>query len=139
MHLVNSDFFTIKVYHGGHYYHIEKKYIGGCISYYDDVDKDKMSLTEVYGMMMGITRSYAGKRIDYYYSIGSEEDIVAKLNNDGDALMMCCCVPRVRLVILYLDHRYLDPESNEEDDDLFMYEDCIPLIGFSQAGSSGEK
>nr|XP_011458231.1 PREDICTED: TMV resistance protein N-like isoform X2 [Fragaria vesca subsp. vesca] len=105
---VNSDLFTIKVYHGGHYDHIEKKYIGGSISYYDDVDKDKMSLTEVDGMMMGINRSYA------------------------DALMMCCCVPRVRLVILYLDHRYLDPKR-------FMYEACIPSIGFSQAGSSGEK
>ncbi|KAL6198047.1 hypothetical protein ACLB2K_027839 [Fragaria x ananassa] len=95
---------------------------------------DIMIITEVYGMMMGINRSYAGKKIDYYYSIGSEEDIVTKLNNDGDVLMMCCCVPRVRLVILYLDHRYLDPENIDHRcaDNVILYNGEKSSVGVEE-------
>lgn len=93
-----------------------------------------MSLTEVDGMVRGINPKYAGTRIDYWYSIGSEEDGKTKLSCDSDVIRMCCLVPEIRLVILYLDHLELDPAYEESLDDLFMYEDQIP--GWSQAASS---
>ncbi|XP_061991204.1 uncharacterized protein LOC133709465 isoform X2 [Rosa rugosa] len=129
----------MKVYHGGYMDHINNKYVGGKISYYDNVDKDKMSLVEVDSMVRGIDPSYVGKRIDYWFSIGSEDDATTKVNNDQDVITMCCCVPDIRLVILYLDHRDLwdDVLDDVEDDfdDFFVFEQ--QQWGFSQAGSSG--
>ncbi|XP_024178246.1 uncharacterized protein LOC112184209 [Rosa chinensis] len=87
---IHPDYFTIKVYHGGYIEHEDSKYIGATVSYYDNVDKDKMSLTEVDGMVRGIKSEYVGTRIDYWYSIGSEEDAMSKLNNDSNVIRMCC-------------------------------------------------
>ncbi|XP_004295812.1 PREDICTED: uncharacterized protein LOC101295700 [Fragaria vesca subsp. vesca] len=93
----NPDYFSIKVYYGGYIDHISGTYIGGSISYYDNVDKDKMSLTEVDGMVRGINCAYGGQMIDYWYSIGGEDNQKTKLNNDSDTITMCCRVPEIRL------------------------------------------
>ncbi|XP_062021198.1 uncharacterized protein LOC133737709 [Rosa rugosa] len=129
------DYFTVKLYHGG--YFSGNQYIGGKINYYEFVDKDRMSLVEVDAMVRGLNQDYVGKRIDYWYRIGTEDDALTKLSTDLDAVTMCCCVPQIRLVILYLDHWYLKPDYIEIDDDLMDEEDEYHDFAFSQVGSSG--
>ncbi|KAK9911747.1 hypothetical protein M0R45_035639 [Rubus argutus] len=40
-------------------------YIGGKFDYYDMVDKDRMSMIELDGMVKGLNKRYVGSRIDY--------------------------------------------------------------------------
>lgn len=128
---VNPDYFTVKIYHGGCM--INNNYVGGKFDFYDNVDKDRMSLTEVDGMVKGLNKAYVGQRIDYWFRIGSEDDALTKLTTDADVTTMCCCVPEIRLVIIYLDHLDLRDAFEDDFDDLFMYENCW----FSQTSSSG--
>ncbi|XP_040374739.1 uncharacterized protein LOC121052874 [Rosa chinensis] len=123
------------MYHGGIIR--ENKYVGGKISYYDNVDKDKMSLIEVDSMVRGIDPTYVGRRMDYWYSIGSEDDALTKLSTDFDAIQMCCCVPQIRLVIIYLDHLDLHDDYQSDGDDVEMFDDDPTAWGYSQAGSTG--
>ncbi|KAM5585145.1 hypothetical protein ABKV19_004510 [Rosa sericea] len=123
------------MYHGGIIR--ENKYVGGQISYYDNVDKDKMSLIEVDSMVRGIDPAYVGRRMDYWYSIGSEDDALTKLSTDFDAIQMCCCVPHIRLVIIYLDHLDLHDDYQSDGDDVEMFDDEPTAWGYSQAGSTG--
>ncbi|XP_024184621.1 uncharacterized protein LOC112189508 isoform X2 [Rosa chinensis] len=123
------------MYHGGIIR--ENKYVGGKISYYDNVDKDKMSLIEVDSMVRGVDPAYAGKRIDYWYSIGSEDDALTKLSTDFDAIQMCCCVPQIRLVVIYLDNLDLHGDYQSDTDDVEMFDNEPTAWGYSQVGSSG--
>ncbi|PRQ57820.1 putative transposase, mutator type, MULE transposase domain-containing protein [Rosa chinensis] len=132
---VHPELFTIKMYHGGIIR--ENKYVGGKISYYDNVDKDKMSLIEVDSMVRGVDPAYAGKRIDYWYSIGSEDDALTKLSTDFDAIQMCCCVPQIRLVVIYLDNLDLHGDYQSDTDDVEMFDNEPTAWGYSQVGSSG--
>ncbi|PRQ20047.1 putative transcription factor interactor and regulator CCHC(Zn) family [Rosa chinensis] len=124
----------MKIYHGGNIF--GNKYVGGKISYYDYVDKDKMSLTEVDNMEKGLNPDYGGSRIDYWFRIGSEDDALTKLNSDLDVMTMVCCVPDERLVILYLDHIYEGDEDDNEEDEVYMYPADFDFM-FSQSGSTG--
>ncbi|KAK9929541.1 hypothetical protein M0R45_026636 [Rubus argutus] len=120
------------MYHGG--FIRNNSYIGGKFDYYDMVDKDKMSLIEIDGMVKGLSQTYAGSRIDYWYAIGSEDDALTKMTTDFDVSTMCCCVPEFRLVIIYLDHLDLHYDFSIDSD---VYEDEISNCVFSQVGSNG--
>ncbi|KAK9951610.1 hypothetical protein M0R45_007048 [Rubus argutus] len=90
------------MYHGGCIRN--NNYVGGKVDFYDNVDKDRMSLVEVDNMVMRLNQDYEGHKIDYWFKIGHEDDALTKISSDADVMTMCCCVPVIRLVILYLDH-----------------------------------
>ncbi|XP_062024551.1 uncharacterized protein LOC133740625 [Rosa rugosa] len=119
----HPDYFTVKVYHGGCIR--DSKYVGGKVDFYDNVDKDRMSLVEVDNMVRQLNPAYSNQRIDYWYKVGDEDDELIKQETDRDVMIMCCVVPQWRLIILYLDHMELHSVFREEDDDIFMYEDFL--------------
>ncbi|XP_062023137.1 uncharacterized protein LOC133739371 isoform X2 [Rosa rugosa] len=119
----HPDYFTVKVYHGGCIR--DSKYVGGKVDFYDNVDKDRMSLVEVDNMVRQLNPAYSNQRIDYWYKVGDEDDELIKLETDIDVMIMCSAVPQWRLIILYLDHMELHSVFGEEDDDIFMYEDFL--------------
>ncbi|XP_024200093.1 kinesin-related protein 4-like [Rosa chinensis] len=125
------DYFTIKVFHGSCIR--DNKYVGGNVNFFDYVDKDKMSLVEIDNMVRQLDPTYEGQRIDYWYRIGSEDEALTKLSTDLDAITMCCCVPSIRLVLLYLDHIELHGVYGDSLDEVYEIED----IFFSQAKSGG--
>lgn len=119
------------MYHGG--FIRNNNYVGGKVDFYDNVDKDRMSLVEVDNMVKGLNQDYEGHKIDYWFKIGHEDDALTKMSCDADVLTMCCCVPAIRLVIVYLDHIEPHVAFGEGKNDMYMYKDFF----LSQAGSSG--
>ncbi|KAL6216464.1 hypothetical protein ACLB2K_009687 [Fragaria x ananassa] len=123
------------MYHGGLIR--GNTYVGGKISYYDNVDKDRISLVEVDSMVRGIDPAYAGRRMDYWYYIGNNPDALSKLSSDLDAMTMsmCACVHEIRLVVIYIDHLDLHDDYQFDLDDVEIMEQSSAW-GYTQVGSS---
>ncbi|KAL6185901.1 hypothetical protein ACLB2K_042023 [Fragaria x ananassa] len=131
----HHDYFTVKMYHGG----LIKgnTYVGEKISYYDNVDKDMISLIEVDSMVTRVDPAYAGRMMDYWYYIGNNLDALTKLSSDMDTMTMamCACVHEIRLVVIYIDHLDLHGDYQSDLYDVEIMEQSS-ACGYSQVGSS---
>ncbi|PQQ04087.1 hypothetical protein Pyn_23881 [Prunus yedoensis var. nudiflora] len=87
------------MHHGGRLIH--KYYLDGSVTYFEYVDKDKMSLTEIDCMVV-----YLGHlgRIDYWYRV-EDEGHLKRVEFDSEVIGMCENVPQVRMINMYMDHR----------------------------------
>ncbi|CAB4321204.1 unnamed protein product [Prunus armeniaca] len=109
--LYDDCLFSIQMHHGGRLIH--KYYLNGTVTYFDYVDKDKMSLTEIDCMAM-----YWGHigRIDYWYRVEDEGDLKG-VEFDSEVIEMCENVSEVRMINMYMDHRdNLDDVLNSHTD-----------------------
>ncbi|CAL9022822.1 unnamed protein product, partial [Prunus brigantina] len=103
--------FSIRMHHGGRLIH--EYYLDGTVTYFDYVDKDKMSLTEIDCMVV-----YLGNigRIDYWYRVEDEGDL-KRVEFDSEVIEMCENVHEVRMINMYMDHRdNLDNGLNSHTD-----------------------
>ncbi|CAL9000402.1 unnamed protein product [Prunus brigantina] len=87
MYADDDCLFSIRMHHGGRLIH--KYYVDGTVTYFDYVDKDKMSLTEIDCMAV-----YLGHicRIDYWYTVEDEGDL-KRVEFDSEVIQMCENVP----------------------------------------------
>lgn len=121
----------MKMYHEGCIRN--NNYVGGKVDFYDNVDKDRMSLVEVDNMVKELNKDYERHKINYWFKISHEDDALTKMSSDADVMTMCCCALSIRLVIVYLDHIEPHVAFGEEKNDLCIYDDFF----LSQARSSG--
>ncbi|CAB4316299.1 unnamed protein product [Prunus armeniaca] len=77
------------MHHGGRLIH--KYYVDGTVTYFDYVDKDKMSLTEI--DCMAVYLGHIG-RIDYWYRVEDEGDL-KRVEFDLKVIQMCENVPEL--------------------------------------------
>ncbi|KAK1402772.1 hypothetical protein POM88_002377 [Heracleum sosnowskyi] len=82
------SFFTIKLYHGGHFENLNSKFVNYKVDYFDFCNVDMMSMFEVGGMVSeAIGRKSVG--IELYFKAPVEGmDEIGKLETDGDILVM---------------------------------------------------
>ena len=106
----NSDFFTIKVFHGGRFSEEKgrKCYVGGTVSYFDWNDKDKMSLIELDDI---------AKRLGYADFVGFHYRNPAFVLDGGFKMM-------------HVDEDVLDMVGCVEDHVVEMYMDPALLVLF---------
>ncbi|CAL9014118.1 unnamed protein product [Prunus brigantina] len=111
MYADDDCLFIIRMHHGGRLIH--KYYVDGTVTYFDYVDKDKMSLTKI--DCMAVYLGHIG-RIDYWYRVEDEGDL-KRVEFDSEVIQMCENVPEVRMINMYMDHRdNLDDVMNSQTD-----------------------
>ncbi|CAL8167487.1 unnamed protein product [Prunus armeniaca] len=99
------------MHHGGRLIH--QYYVDGTVTYFDYVDKDNMSLTEI--DCMAVYLGHIG-RIDYWYRVEDEGDL-KRVEFDSEVIQMCENVPEVRMINMYMDHRdNIDDVLNSQTD-----------------------
>ncbi|BFG42013.1 hypothetical protein CerSpe_282870 [Prunus speciosa] len=78
-------------------------YVNGSVDWFDYCDKDRMSMTEIDGMVKEL--GYEGI-INYWYNIpgGHFYGGLVKLSEDADVLDMLTFVPDTRLINIFLEH-----------------------------------
>ncbi|BFG16321.1 hypothetical protein CerSpe_025950 [Prunus speciosa] len=87
------------MHHGGRLIH--KYYLDGIVTYFDYVDKDKISLIEI--DCMDVYLGHIGW-IDYWYRVEDEGNL-KRVEFDSEVIEMCENVPEVRMINMYMDHR----------------------------------
>ncbi|PWA41573.1 transposase, MuDR [Artemisia annua] len=121
--------FSLEIHHGGYFTRpLNRVYIDGKVSWFDQIDADGFSIVEVKSMLAGLGYKNPNMQFSYKRPNGNLDSGLYVLNSDSDVLGLIKHVDKCKLIELYVTHPVDIPKITEPNEVGNLEDDFDPFF-----------